>query len=232
MNFIKLSILATSILLIGCGDDSKNDTVTKARTIEDATKNMKALNAIGNLSKFDNNNINKIQNLSKEKSFPCAKGGNMSIDISEDSTQSTIIMDECKQNDNSYIDGKFEVVEKDNGYSKTIITNYTLKDSNGEEFSTPKLIIEENDNEYWSTIDGDLKIRTKCFNGSFNIKTLEKMYDMKDGSDGVREGKIELNGATYDFSYPNVTIKTAGNTKTMTQEELDKEMTSATNCDI
>ena len=232
MNFFKLSLVATSLLLIGCGSSSnKSSTAPKATTVKDATKNIKALDSLKSLEKIGQSTTTKMQKLSKAQSVPCSGGGTMSVDISEDETTSTIVMNKCTQGD-SYLNGTLTTIEQDNGYYKISINGLTVKQNN-EETSATKLVMEGNDKEYWSTIDGDLKFKSSnCFSGTFDIKTLEKMYDMQDGSDGVRKGKLELNGATYTFDYPNVTIQVGGESKTMTQKELEKEMESTTSCNI
>lgn len=227
MNIFKLSLITTSLLLIGCGSDSKSDDTPKATTITEAVNNTKALNALGNLSKINSVNSSKMQKLSQNQTFPCSGGGTMSIKTSEDETESTIVMDECNQ-DNSFINGSFTMIEKDNGYFKMTMKNLTVKESNGDKTIAKELVMEGNDNEYWSAINGDISISSQCFNATLDIKTLEKMYEMQDDSDGVEKGKIELNGASYTFNYPNVTIKAGSETKTMLQTELDKEMESAT----
>lgn len=227
MNIFKLSLIATSLLLIGCGSDSKSDDTPKVQSITEAVNNTKALNALGNLSKIGGANSSKMHKLSQNQTFPCSGGGTMSINTSEDETESTIVMNKCNQ-EGSYMDGSLIMIEKDDGYFKMTMKNLTVKESNGDKTSAKQLIMEGNDNEYWSALDGDISIASKCFNATLDIKTLEKMYEMQDGSDGVEKGKIELNGASYTFNYPNVTIKAGSETKTMSQTELDKEMESAT----
>ena len=232
MNFFKLSLITASLLLIGCGSDSKSDDTPKTTTIADATSNMNALNALGNLTKINNNfTTTKMQKISKNQTFSCTQGGRISMDVSDDEHTITMVMDKCKE-PNSYMDGNLKIIEKDNGYYKMEMSNITIKSNNRETTSATQLVIEGNDNEYWSKIDGDMSFVSQCFTGSFNIKTLEKMYEMQDGSDGVEKGKIELNGASYTFNYPNVTIKAGSETKTMLQSELDKEMEASTTCKI
>jgi hypothetical protein len=234
MNFFKLSLVTVSLLLVGCGSDSKSDdnSGTKVTTIEEAETNMKSMGAVGNvggaIGKIKSNN-SKMQKLSKSENHPCAKSGNMSWDFSEDGTTTKITMNKCTEND-FYMDGSMSINEQDSGYFKMEMNNLTIK-SNGEDISSKHFIMEGNDNEYWSKIDGDMSLVSKCFSGTFDFKTLEKMYETQDGSDAVEKGKIELNGATYDFNYPNVTIKAGSESKTMLQSELDKEMESATTCD-
>jgi hypothetical protein len=232
MNFFKLSLITASLLLIGCGSNSKSDDTPKVTTIADATSNINALNAIGNLTKVNNNfTTTKMQKVSKNQTFSCSKGGRISMDVSEDTHTITMVMDKCTEVD-SYMDGNLKIIEQDNGYYKMEMSNITIKDNKGETTSAKQLIIEANDNEYWSKMDGDISFISQCFKGSFNIKTLEKMYEMQDGSDGVEKGKIELNGASYSFNYPNVTIKAGSETRTMLQSELDKEMQASTTCKI
>jgi len=230
MNFFKVTLFTASLLLIGCGSDSKSDDTPKATTIKEATNNTKILATIGKLSKMNTTN-SRMQKLSNNQTFPCDTSGSKSIETSEDATETTLIMNKCQESD-EYIDGSLSVITKDNGYFKATMKNLTVKENNGDTTSAKQLVIEGNDNEYWSKMDGDISFNSQCFNAKLNIKTLEKMYDMQDGSDGVEKGKIELNGASYTFNYPNVTIKAGNETKTMLQSELDKEMESATTCKI
>ncbi len=231
MNIFKLSLIAISLLLIGCGSDSKSDDTPKATTITEAVNNTKALSAIKNLSKLNINNTSKMQKLYKNQTVSCSGGGSMLVNASEDGSEISIEMNKCNES-GSYMDGKLAIIEKDNGYFKMTMKNLTVKESNGDTTSAKQLVMEGNDNEYWSAIDGDMSITSKCFNAKLDIKTLEKIYEMQDGSDGVEKGKIELNGASYTFNYPNVTIQAGSKTKTMLQTELDKEMESSTTCKI
>ena len=227
MNIFKLSLIATSLLLIGCGSDSKSDDTPKVTTISEAVNNTKALGAVSSLGKLNRINNSKMQKTSLNQTVSCSGGGSMSLDMSEDGSEMSIEMNKCNQA-GSFMDGELTIIEKDNGYFKMTMKELTVKDSNGDKTSAKQLVMEGNENEYWSVIDGDMSITSKCFNADFNIKTLEKMYEMQDGSDGVEKGKIELNGASYTFNYPNVTIQVGSETKTMLQTELDKEMESAT----
>lgn len=234
MNFFKLSLVTVSLLLVGCGSDSKNDNNSgnKATTIEEAETNIKSMGAIGNVGttiNHVNNNNSKMQKLSKAEKQSCSQGGDTSWDVSEDNTIIKITMNKCKE-PSFYIDGSMSINEQDNGYFKMEMNNLTMK-SDGENTYSKHFIIEGNDNEYWTTMNGDMSLVSKCFSGNFNFKTLEKMYETQDGSDAVEKGKIELNGATYDFNYPNVTIKAGSESKTMLQSELNEEMESATTCE-
>ncbi len=76
-------------------------------------------------------------------------------------------------------------------------------------------------------IDGDLNVISQCFTGNFNVKTDEKIYDAQDGSDNAESGILELNGATYTFNNPYVTIKVDNEEKTLLQSDLEKEMNSS-----
>jgi hypothetical protein len=118
----------------------------------------------------------------------------------------------------------------------TIQHNGTMKQTeNGEEevMTTKNLIIQFKSNlsESWSKIDGGLDISSKCLNESYAFKTIEKLVEAKDKSDNLDSGIIEINGATFTFENPHVTIKTATEEKTILQSELEEENNS-TSCKI
>ncbi len=99
------------------------------------------------------------------------------------------------------------------------MTNFVIKD-------------QETKEESWHTIDGKMNLETKCFTGAYVFKTIEKMIDATDGSDNTQSGTLELNGATYTFENPHVTIKAGNESETILQSELEKRMTQESACNI
>jgi len=85
----------------------------------------------------------------------------------------------------------------------------------------------EASDESWSTIDGTVEIESKCTTGTYTFKTIEKLVDAKDGSEHTESGIFKLNGATYTFENPYVTIKTDSEEKTITQTEFEEHITRA-----
>jgi hypothetical protein len=231
MKLYQLTLVVASLFLIGCGSsDNKgsNSDVKEAKTVTEAENNFKSFGALSNLdrgtSSFNKNS--KMQKISKNES-PCSNGGTLSI--SSDNTILTMVFNKCKE-DSVYINGEMVITENESNYnSKIVVKDLTLKEEEIN-FYSKKFVIEENEVEYWSTIDGDVKIDSKCFSGNFYFKTIEKMYEIQDNTDSIEKGKIVLNGATYTFNNPNVTITVGSETKTITQVELEKEFESSTSC--
>jgi len=85
-------------------------------------------------------------------------------------------------------------------------------------------------NESWSTIDGIVSVESKCTTGTYTFETVEKLVDATDGSDNIESGILKLNGATYTFENPYVTIKAGSQEETIKQSELEKRM--STSCTI
>jgi hypothetical protein len=226
MKYFKLSLVAVSFLMIGCGGgDSTIPKVQEAKTLAEAQDNYKAMGAIYRVDDLTNSNssLNKIQ---KSQSASCNKGGKLVTNISDDETTITMIFDKC-QEDDTYLNGTVSLLSSNDGqHSKVEFTNLTMKDSEMTMTST-HFVTEYDDIEYWTTLDGDLNVISRCFTGNFNVKTNQKIYDAQDGSDNAESGILELNGATYTFNNPYVTIKVGNEEKTLLQSDLEKEMNSS-----
>jgi hypothetical protein len=230
MNFLKLSLITASLLLIGCGsssDDGGSD-APEATTIEKAESNFKAFGGAMSSSQELKNQNTKMKQLAKTESGSCTHGGTFSMSLSEDETNMNMSFNNCKFDD-TYIDGTMIMTEYDDYHYKMEMKNLTMKDSENDLYFK-NLALEENELEYWSTIDGDMNINSKCFTGKYNFTTLERLIETQDASDNLESGKLKLNGAIYTFNNPNVTIEVAGKTKTILQTELDEQMTSETTC--
>jgi len=234
MKIYKLTLVVVALFLVGCGsDDDKKSTSdeNEAKSVSEAKNNFKSLSALSNMNKgLSSLSQNaKMQKSSKSQTYPCSNGGTLSSSLSADETVINMVFNKCKHG-NSYIDGEMVITENETTYtSKIVMNNLTVNDA-GTDFFSKKFVVEDNSAEYWSTIDGDLKIGSKCFTGKFDFKTLEKMYDAQDNSDNIEKGKMVLNGATYTFNNPNVTIEAGSETKTISQAELEKEFESSTSC--
>ena len=127
------------------------------------------------------------------------------------------------------MDGTISETELSDGTVNLTMSNLTMK-NDGTELKTSSFVIVENESEYWSTMDGDIKVTAKCFSGNYDFKTISKVYDAQDGTDNAESGIFELNGARYTFSNPYVTIKTATEEETILQSELEKRMNNSTTC--
>jgi hypothetical protein len=232
MKYFKLSLVAVSFLMIGCGGGDSTITnndptpqVQEAKTLAEAQNNYKAMGAISKVDALtsSNSSLNKIQ---KSQSASCNKGGNLVTNISDDETAINMTFDKC-QEDDTYLNGTMSILSSNDGqHSKLEFTNLTVKDSEMTMTST-HFVTEYDDIEYWTTLDGDLNVISQCFTGNFNVKTDEKIYDAQDGSDNAESGILELNGATYTFNNPYVTIKVGNEEKTLLQSDLEKEMNSS-----
>ena len=230
MNFLKLSLITASLLLIGCGsssDDGGSD-APEATTIEKAESNFKAFGGAMSSSQELKNQNTKMKQLAKTEGGSCANGGTLSMDLSEDEKNINISFNNCKFDD-TYIDGTMIITAYDDYHYKMEMKDLTIKDSESDTYFK-SLALEENELEYWSTMDGDINMNSKCFTGKYNIATLERMVEAQDASDSIESGKLKLNGAIYTFNNPNVTIEVGGKTKTITQTELDEQMSSETTC--
>ena len=231
MNILKLSLLTSAtLLLVNCGGDSDSSAQsrTKIETVEEAKNNFKALTALGGLSEMSSNSsTNVAQKLFslKTTSTNCDSG---SISMTQTETEFTMVGNKCTMN-SVYIDGTISEIKLPDGSLKFTMSDLTMKDD-GTEMKTSSFVIIENENEYWSTMDGDISIASKCFSGNYDFKTISKVYEVQDGSDNVESGSFELNGVRYTFSNPYVTIKTATEEETILQSELEKRMDSSTTC--
>jgi len=230
---LTLSVVCSTLLLLtACGGGSSSDketpTPTKITTVSQAKSSFKALSATNSFDSFKNalnsNNKQKVT-LNKTTTQACDSG---SLSVTEEGTTFNFVANQCRVN-NYYVNGSINAVQLSNGSMKLSMNNLTMKD--GEiEISANQLIFVENSTAYWSTIDGDIKIVSKCFSGSFNLTTLEKIYDAQDGSDNAESGILKMNGVTYTFNNPYVTIKTATEEETILQSELEKRMSNTTTC--
>jgi len=112
------------------------------------------------------------------------------------------------------------------------VINQTSKSGEKNNISLTNFISKYKDtvNESWTTIDGTIAVESKCITGTYTFKTIEKLVDATDGSDNTESGILKLNGATYTFENPYVTIKAGSQEETIKQSELEKRMTNA--CDI
>jgi len=112
------------------------------------------------------------------------------------------------------------------------VVNQTLKSGEKNNIAFTNFVEKNRDtaSESWSTIDGTVDVESKCTTGRYTFKTIEKLVDATDGSDNIESGILKLNGATYTFENPYVTIKAGSEEETIKQSELAKRMSNA--CDI
>jgi len=86
--------------------------------------------------------------------------------------------------------------------------------------------------ESWTTIDGKMALESKCVTGVYDFKTVEKLIEARDGSENTESGILILNGATYTFENPHVTIEAGSESETMLQSELERRMELSNTCNI
>ena len=110
--------------------------------------------------------------------------------------------------------------------------NQTTKTDEKNNITLTNFIIKtkETSDESWRTIDGSMKLDSKCIAEKYLFETVEKLVDAKDGSDNLESGILKLNGATYTFNNPYVTIKVGSESKTMLQNELEERMEELSSC--
>lgn len=235
MNNMKLSLVVIALFLtVGCNDSSDNNTQASSSQITnvaDAKKSYQSLSAMSSISGFSSQVSTTSQTSTqaqKTNSGACDNGGTITVTVNEESKSMTIVANECKY-DNNYMNGTMSMSELSDGSEKITMTNLSVKD--GEiDMTVPQMVFVENTNEYWSTMDGDINIVSKCFSGNYNFETIEKVYDAQDGTDNAESGIIELNGARYTFNNPYVTIKAGTEEETILQSELEKKMNNTTTC--
>jgi len=274
MKIFKFTLIAISLLLIGCGSgSSKSNTseLTSIKTIDDAKSSYKALNSfetINNINSGYNNFSQKIQKIQKVNSVSekCVYGGNINFYTSEDQKSIEISYEQCKDMNEVYINGTIKMYYEDENHGMITFSNYTEKDIDKEEYldivmkwnednniekteingiikqtskedginniSFKNMIITEKDtyNESWININGGIGLESKCTTGNYQFKTIEKLVEAKDGTENTESGILNINGATYTFNNPYVTIKTSTEEKTLLQSELEKEMESSNSC--
>ena len=228
---LTLSIASSTLLLFAaCGGDSSEEqqNLTEVKTIEQAKYSFQALSGTNSFDGFGealkNNKAQKITS-NKTTTHQCDTGN---ISITEETSTFNFVANKC-QIGTYYLNGSISEVKLSDGSQQTTMSNLTMKD--GEiEISANQLIFVENSTAYWSTMDGDMKIVSKCFSGNYNFTTVEKIYEAQDGSDNVEFGILKLNGVTYTFNNPHVTIKTSTEEETILQSELEKRMSNTTTC--
>jgi len=229
---LKLSIATSTILIItACGGGSgggeiKTPKLTNITTIEEAKSSFQAISATDSLNGISNEVNQKSSNYNKTNSNNCLNGGTVTI-IEEGSTN-TIIAKNCT-NGNYYINGSLSFTQNSDESEIITMSNLTAKDGKIDFYSS-KLTVVENENEHWSTIDGDISVTSKCFSGNYNFETIEKIYDVQDNSDNAESGILKINGVTYTFDNPYVTIKLGDKEETILQSELTKQIENSTSC--
>lgn len=239
MNTKKLlatALISSAILLLtacgGGGSSSSASTpqVEAAKNVAEAESNYKSLSALS----FATNSINtsktssKLQkNSQKTESANCTNGGTATRTQTDSLTSFTFTS--CQEG-NTYINGTMSLTTSNDSLNvKFEFNNLTIDDTETKITST-SFISEYNSQEYWSTINGDIQISSKCFTGNFDFETISKIYDAQDGTDNAESGILKMNGATYTFDNPYVTIKVGNEEKTISQSELETEIDSSTNC--
>jgi hypothetical protein len=232
MNRLKLSFIATAMLLVvGCGGGGSSSTseVTKVETLEDAKSSFQALSALDSMdglsSQVTSNKLQKTSS-SKAQSASCDNGGTVSINVEGSST--SIVANKCAYG-NYYMDGTLNMTDLSDGSEKFTMSNMTTKDGKIDMYIS-QMVFVDNESEHWSTMDGDIKIVSKCFSGTYKFETVEKIYEAQDDTDNVESGVIDLNGARYTFNNPTVTIKVGDKEETILQSDLEKKMNNTLTC--
>ncbi len=116
-----------------------------------------------------------------------------------------------------------------NGVVKHTLTSGEINNLSFSNFvSTSKDTVDES----WSTIDGTINLESKCTTGTYTFQTIEKLVEAKDANDNLESGILKLNGATYTFENPQVTITAGTESETILQSELETRMSAHDACDI
>jgi hypothetical protein len=277
MNFLKVSLITMSLVLVGCGDSDSKDTTpdnTKVTSIADAQKNFKAVTAFNNIGTSIGTSVNfsgfqkqiLFNKFQKEQEKDCQNGGTVKVLNTEGTKVTEMSFDNCKMAQASY-DGDIKIINMSGTDSKIEITKYTYSNSQGSGYmnltmeektinnistttmngvvnqknsngavnnisiTNMKFIEKETSAESWFTIDGSMSIESKCFTGTYNFQTIQKLVEMKDGTENIESGILKLNNATYTFENPDVTIEIGSSTETILQSELEKRFELKVACD-
>jgi len=235
MKYFKLSLVTLTILISGCGGDSTNNTPPsanehEAKSVAEAEKNLNVYSNMEGISSnllMDGNSklFNKVMN-QKTNTVNCSGGGTITINFSEDMKTFNYTFNNCK-NDSTLMDGKMSVTNLSNNTEKLIFENLTVNDVGIKEHLNLTMTNKETVGESWTILDGTVTVESKCITGTYTFETIEKLVDATDGSDYTQSGIFKLNGATYTFENPYVTIKVGSKEETIKQSELEKRMTNA-----
>lgn len=285
MKHFKLSLIALTILISGCGGGGSSSSTpaspantNEAKTVKEAEKNLNAFSTFNavNLSIATDSNtkaLNKaISNkfgTQKTTTINCNDGGTLTGTLSDDEKTLKYSFNNCK-NDTSSIDGEMILITTDKNNIKLTYNALTLKDVRGTQYMNLTMEInidssskietaaingvikqtftsqevnnisfkdfistsKDTSDESWSTIDGTITLESKCTTGTYVFETVEKLVDATDGSDNTESGILKLNGATYTFENPHVTIEAGSESETITQSELEKRMSTHNACKI
>lgn len=171
----------------------------------------------------------------------CLNGNNETFNGSMTMTQTNNIMSyDISFNDFSYkgdygegyLNLSMKVSYENNIYTSEM-NGEVRQTINGEveSMTTNNLVVQEKDSdlESWYTINGKLAFVSSCSTGSYDLKTVEKLVDATDGSYNTESGVLEINGATYSFDNPYVTIKAGSEEETILQSELEQDL-NTTGC--
>ena len=215
MNFFKLTLVTVSLLLIGCGSDSKNSSDkpndTKVESVKDAQKNFKALTAFGGLGESigqvtNSGNLKKqkiLNKLQKEEKRSCKDGGTSSVVISEKETTIEMNFNQCKVND-SLQNGRIKFTD-----TKIEITEYTYSDTNGSGYINITMEEKTVNNILTTLMNG--VINQKNSNGEINnmsvtnMKSVEKKTSPESWS--TIDGSISIESKCFTGAYTFKTIE-------------------------
>jgi len=102
------------------------------------------------------------------------------------------------------------------------VLNQTLNSGEKNNIAYSNFIVKSKNtyNDRWSTVDGRVSIESKCDTGTYIFQTPEKLVSAGNGK--IESGILKLNGATYTFENPYVTIKAGSEEETILQTELKK----------
>ena len=235
MKYFKLSLVTLSILISGCGGgDSSSSSPSsedthEAKTVAQAEKNLYALSSLNiedlplnSIAGSDSKALNKVVK-QKENSVNCQNGGTRTLAISEDTGMFNYTFNNCK-NDSTVIDGKMSMTQLSEDIEKLTFKNFSVKEIGIKQYLNLTMTIKDASDESWSTIDGTIVVESQCATGTYKLETIERLVDTTDGSNHIESGILKLNGATYIFENPYVTIQAGSDEQTMTQYELDKHI--------
>jgi hypothetical protein len=162
MKIFKLSLIATSFVLIGCGGGGSNNSnstlseLTPVKTVDDAKTSYKAINSFESIDISEvNSGYNKMsKGMQKSESAACTDGG--SISYSSTDTKLIVSYAKCQLGD-KYYNGDVRINVLDNDNYTIEISDYTSRDVGGEQYMNITMVVSKSND-----------IETVKFNGVMN----------------------------------------------------------------
>lgn len=136
-----------------------------------------------------------------------------------------------------FINAIVNIQDESNSKHKDLIINgiYKEKEVSALNYTTLNLqdmhVIKDEStaSKSWTTLNGFVDLNSSCLVGQFQVKTVEKLINLDRKEGTVDSGILEVNGVTYTFEKPYVTIKLNDEETTLLQTEVLNSTKSCSN---